>query len=70
MWPRVLLLVGFPVGPRAESSLFFALTVKCTSRVAKFVLKFLVIPQPFSLDGKELCVANIHVVDRLTEICS
>lgn len=44
MWPRVLLLVGFPVGPRAESSLFFALTVKCTSRVAEFVLKFLVIP--------------------------
>lgn len=61
------------MGPRAESKcygLLFVLTMKCTSRVAEFVLKFLVIPQPFCLDGKELCVANIHVDDGPTEICS
>lgn len=44
--------------------------VKCISRVAEFVLKFLVIPQPFSLDGKELCVANIRMDDRPPEIRS
>lgn len=48
----------------------FALTVKCTSGGAELELKFLVIPQPFSLDGKALCVANIRMDDRPMEICS